>query len=81
MSILGLTIDYGPFAFMEHFNPNHICNHSDKEGRYRYEAQPDICYWNLCRLAEALDPVLPIEETIPDLKQKYDKAYKTHYET
>lgn len=38
MSILGLTIDYGPFAFMEHFNPKFICNYSDKEGRYCYEA-------------------------------------------
>ena len=34
MSILGLTIDYGPYAFMEHFNPKFICNHSDTEGRY-----------------------------------------------
>ena len=38
MSILGLTIDYGPFGFMEHFDPKFICNHSDSEGRYRYEA-------------------------------------------
>jgi uncharacterized protein YdiU (UPF0061 family) len=38
MSILGITIDYGPFAFMEHYNPKFICNYSDKEGRYRYEA-------------------------------------------
>ena len=38
MSILGLTIDYGPFGFMEHFDPKFICNHSDNEGRYRYEA-------------------------------------------
>jgi len=38
MSVLGLTIDYGPYAFLEHFNPKYICNHSDNEGRYRYEA-------------------------------------------
>lgn len=38
MSILGLTIDYGPYGFVEHFDPKHICNHSDSEGRYRYEA-------------------------------------------
>lgn len=42
MSILGLTIDYGPFGFMDHFNPDHICNHSDKEGRYSYENQPTM---------------------------------------
>jgi len=38
MSVLGLTIDYGPFGFMDYFNPKHICNHSDDGGRYRYEA-------------------------------------------
>ena len=38
MSVLGLTIDYGPYGFMEHFDPKHICNHSDEHGRYRYEA-------------------------------------------
>jgi len=47
MSILGLTIDYGPYGFMEHFDPKYICNHSDNDGRYRYEAQPEICLYNL----------------------------------
>ena len=37
MSILGLTIDYGPFGWVEHFNKNHTCNHSDSNGRYSYE--------------------------------------------
>ena len=37
MSILGLTIDYGPFGFMEYFNKKHICNHSDSDGRYSYQ--------------------------------------------
>lgn len=37
MSILGLTIDYGPYAFMEHFKPSFICNFSDTDGRYSYE--------------------------------------------
>lgn len=37
MSMLGLTIDYGPFGFMEDFDPNFICNHSDDQGRYSYE--------------------------------------------
>lgn len=38
MSVLGLTIDYGPYGFLEHYDPNFICNHSDNEGRYRYAA-------------------------------------------
>ena len=59
MSILGLTIDYGPYGFMEHFDPKHICNHSDNKGRYRYEAQPEICEENLMMLADAIDPIIP----------------------
>ena len=38
MSMLGLTIDYGPYGFLEHFDPKFACNHSDDQGRYRYEA-------------------------------------------
>lgn len=59
MSILGLTLDYGPFGFMDRFDPEFICNASDNSGRYSYQAQPAICRWNLARLAEALDPDLP----------------------
>ena len=40
MSILGLTIDYGPFGFLDVFDPGHICNHSDHQGRYAYGRQP-----------------------------------------
>ncbi|XP_051746844.1 selenoprotein O2 isoform X1 [Ctenopharyngodon idella] len=54
MSILGLTIDYGPFGFMDRFDPEFVCSASDKKGRYSYEAQPYVCHWNLARLAEAL---------------------------
>ncbi|TRY58892.1 hypothetical protein DNTS_003103 [Danionella cerebrum] len=54
MSILGLTIDYGPFGFMDRFDPEFVCNVSDKRRRYSYEAQPYVCRWNLVRLAEAL---------------------------
>jgi uncharacterized protein YdiU (UPF0061 family) len=58
MSILGLTIDYGPFGWMDYFNEDHICNHSDNDkGRYRYSHQPKICKWNLFKLSEAFgDP-------------------------
>lgn len=59
MSILGLTLDYGPFGFMDRFDPDFICNASDNSGRYSYQAQPAICRWNLVKLAEALAPELP----------------------
>ena len=57
MSIDGLTIDYGPYAFMEEFNKNFICNHSDTEGRYSFENQPFIAQWNLTVLAKVLSPI------------------------
>ena len=58
MSILGLTIDYGPFGFLDGFDPGHICNHSDPQGRYAYARQPNIAYWNLYALAQALLPLI-----------------------
>nr|WP_211238074.1 YdiU family protein [Derxia gummosa] len=58
MSILGLTLDYGPFGFMEAFDALHICNHSDSDGRYAYRAQPQIAHWNLYRLGNALYPLI-----------------------
>ncbi|WP_452039033.1 protein adenylyltransferase SelO [Alcaligenes endophyticus] len=54
MSILGLTIDYGPYGFMDTFQVNHVCNHSDTHGRYAWNTQPSIAHWNLYRLASAL---------------------------
>lgn len=54
MSILGLTIDYGPYGFMDAFQANHICNHSDTQGRYAWNAQPSVAHWNLYRLASSL---------------------------
>src|SRR6201996_8442207 len=57
MSILGLTIDYGPFGFIDGFDANHICNHSDSQGRYAYKQQPQVGYWNLFCLAQALVPL------------------------
>ncbi len=58
MSILGLTIDYGPFQFMDGFDPGHICNHSDPTGRYAYNRQPPVAFWNLMALAQALMPLI-----------------------
>lgn len=58
MSILGLTLDYGPFGFMEAFDAGHICNHSDHHGRYSYRNQPAVAQWNLYRLADALLPLI-----------------------
>ncbi|TXH05358.1 MAG: YdiU family protein [Nevskiaceae bacterium] len=58
MSILGLTLDYGPFGFLDAFDAHHICNHSDEGGRYAYDRQPEIGYWNVSRLLQATLPLL-----------------------
>ncbi|WP_345797989.1 YdiU family protein [Castellaniella sp. MT123] len=54
MSILGLTLDYGPYGFMDAFQADHVCNHTDTQGRYAWNAQPAVARWNLYRLAGSL---------------------------
>ncbi len=75
MSILGLTLDYGPFQFMDAFDPGHICNHTDRSGRYAYARQPNIAYWNLFCLGQALLPLL--NDT--DLALQALEPYKTRF--
>ncbi len=67
MSILGDTLDYGPFGFLDAFDPGFICNHSDHGGRYAYDRQPAIGLWNLKALAVALEAVLPWTEASASL--------------
>ncbi len=67
MSILGLTLDYGPFSFMEGFDMEHVPNHSDHEGRYAFGRQPGVALWNLGCLASALQSLLPPEVARPAL--------------
>ena len=59
LSLLAITIDYGPFGFLDAYDPDYVPNHSDDGGRYQYDAQPDICKWNLSKLATALTAVIP----------------------
>ena len=63
ISALGLTIDYGPFGFLDHFEIDHICNHSDHGGRYAYHRQPQIMHWNMACLASAMLPLLELEHS------------------
>jgi serine/tyrosine/threonine adenylyltransferase len=73
MSILGLTLDYGPFGFMEDFDPGFICNHSDEQGRYAFDRQAEICYWNLACLAQGLLPLVPKEGLLETLNKYGDE--------
>ena len=61
MSILGLTLDYGPFGFLDDYQPAFICNHSDHQGRYRFDNQPAVGLWNLQRLAQAVSPLIEVD--------------------
>ncbi len=62
MSVLGLTLDYGPYGWLDAYEPGFICNHSDYEGRYAFDRQPAIALWNLARFGEALLSLLTVEE-------------------
>ncbi len=75
MSMLGLTIDYGPFQFLDAFDPGHICNHSDDQGRYAYNRQPNMAYWNLFCLGQALLPLIGDQA----LAMQSLESYKTVY--
>jgi len=70
-SVAGETIDYGPCAFMDEYDPSKVFSSIDRTGRYAYENQPRIAQWNLARLAEALLPLIA-----EDQNKAIDKAHE-----
>lgn len=76
MSAAGLTLDYGPYAFMDTFESGYICNHTDTYGRYSYDSQPGIGLWNLQRLALALSPLIP-QEKLESALELYAPVYSS----
>ena len=79
MSILGLTIDYGPFGFMEAYAPDFICNHSDHHGRYAFDQQPNVGLWNLSCLGNALLSLIELEDAQAALATYQDIYYQSYY--
>jgi len=75
MSILGITLDYGPFGFMEAFDVDHICNHTDQGGRYSYANQVPVGHWNCYALANALLPLIDDQEAAQAALDVYVDAY------
>lgn len=75
MSILGLTLDYGPYGFMDAFNMGHICNHTDTQGRYAWNRQPSVGLWNLYRLAGAFHPLLPDADGLRAVLETYEGQF------
>ncbi|MCG2593473.1 YdiU family protein [Ramlibacter sp. XY19] len=80
MSILGLTIDYGPFQFLDAFVPGHICNHSDESGRYAFNRQPNVAYWNLYCLGQALLPLIGDQELALAALESYKTVFPRELE-
>jgi len=78
MSILGLTIDYGPFGFLDSYEPGFICNHSDDRGRYAFARQPSIALWNLQALAMALTSLIAVE-ALRDALGEFEPAFTERF--
>jgi uncharacterized protein YdiU (UPF0061 family) len=78
MSILGLTMDYGPYGFLDDYQPDFICNHSDHQGRYSFENQPAVGLWNLQRLAQSLSPFIDVE-ALNDALDLYQEVLMQEY--
>lgn len=80
MSILGLTLDYGPYGFMDDYDAGFICNHSDHNGRYAFNQQPYIGLWNLSCLAQALLP-LAEKDALKASLEIYQPLFEREYLT
>lgn len=78
MSIIGETIDYGPYGFLDDYEPEFICNHSDDTGRYAFDQQPTIGLWNLNVLAHALSSLIEKDDLIKILSE-YEPILVEHY--
>jgi uncharacterized protein YdiU (UPF0061 family) len=88
ISAIGLTMDYGPFGFMDQFQIDHVCNHSDQGGRYAYHRQPQIMHWNMACLASAFLPLIELNhdaneaqtllrEALEEFAVSYAKAWQS----
>jgi uncharacterized protein YdiU (UPF0061 family) len=78
LSIHGITLDYGPYGFMEQTDPSWICNHSDHSGRYAFDQQPRIGLWNLQQLGGALLCLAP-ENLLVDALKTYEPTFYAHF--
>lgn len=74
MSIIGDTMDYGPFGFLDAYNPDFICNHSDHSGRYAFKRQPVIGLWNCNALANALSSLISVDD-LKAVLEEYEQLF------
>jgi len=78
MSVAGVTIDYGPYAFLDDYDTNFVCNHTDQNGRYSFGNQPRIGEWNLRALMLAFEPLIA-QEQLEKLIAHYGRLYSKHF--
>lgn len=78
MSVLGLTLDYGPYGFLDDYDSGFICNHTDTGGRYAFDQQPMVGMWNCARLGEALFSLVPVDQAQAEL-DTYWEAFGAQY--
>ena len=82
MSILGLTIDYGPYGWLENYDPGWTPNTTDAEHkRYRFGNQPQIAFWNLGQLANAIFPLIKKEQPLQDAMDCYSDTFEKGWQT
>ncbi len=79
MSILGLTLDYGPFVFIDRYEHAYVRNHTDRTGFYAYNRQPEIGHYNVYLLATAMLPLMTPEQA-QDALDRYKPAYRAAYQ-
>ena len=72
MSVLGLTIDYGPYGWLDAYDPGFVCNHTDQAGRYAFNQQPRVGLWNCTRFAEALHSLVAEASALAALESYRD---------
>ncbi|MEQ8797815.1 MAG: YdiU family protein [Salinisphaeraceae bacterium] len=81
MSVAGLTLDYGPFGFMDDYQPDAVFNHTDETGRYAFNRQPDAALWNLGCFVQAILPLLSEDpDTAIGMGQDLLKAYRPAFD-
>ncbi|MDQ5946443.1 MAG: serine/tyrosine/threonine adenylyltransferase [Pseudomonadota bacterium] len=79
LSVLGLTIDYGPFGWLDVFDPEFTPNTTDQGGRYAYAQQPGVAQWNLMRLAEALLPLVGGQEELESRLDRFGDVFELEW--
>ncbi|OPX55912.1 Uncharacterized conserved protein YdiU, UPF0061 family [Oceanospirillum multiglobuliferum] len=84
MSLIGETFDYGPFMFMDQYQPEQVSNHSDHQGRYAFKRQPEVMLWNLYCLAQSFVPLvaqhgLEAKALLEQALTEFEPCYQSHY--